>query len=209
MKIHKPAVILLMSTALLSAPAAWAQSHPAARHPEATAMERAVLQQQPRELSRLLSQGANPAQFGLDGQTVLHTAAQADNAQYLRILLQAKVSPNLPARDGQSALVNALHAEKHDHVRILLDAGANPNQADVVGTTPLHVAAKIMDYDAVLLLLQRGADPRLKNRRGQTFQAYLYPEEGVPLTRRGWDKIKRVTDWLQAKGVPLERPLPR
>ncbi len=199
---------LLLSVALLAAVPACTQStsQRAALLQEATPMEAAVLKNQPRELSRLLAAGADPAQLGLDGETVLHAAAGAQRDEFLRILLKAGVSPNLKARDGQSALVDAIHAEKHDHMRLLLDAGANPNQADVVGNTPLHVAAKVMDYRAVLLLLERGADPRLKNRNGHTFQAYLHPDEGVPLNQRGRERLQKVTNWLQARGIPLERP---
>ncbi|MDO4694393.1 MAG: ankyrin repeat domain-containing protein [Eikenella sp.] len=199
---------LLLSLSLLLAVPACAQNIPqrAALLQEATPMEAAVLKNQPRELSRLLAAGANPAELGIDGQTVLYAAAGAERDEYLRILLRAGVSPNLKARDGQSALVNALHAEKHDHMRLLLDAGANPNQADIVGNTPLHVAAKIMDYRAVLLLLERGANPALKNRNGHTFQAYLYPDENVPLNQRGRERLQKVTDWLQARGIPPERP---
>lgn len=205
---NRPYQTLLFSLSLLLAVPAYAQNtpHRAALLKEATPMEAAVLNRQPQELSRLLATGANPAELGIDGQTVLHAAAGANRDEYLRILLKAGVSPNLKARDGQSALVDAIHAEKHDHMHLLLDAGANPNQADVVGNTPLHVAAKVMDYRAVLLLLERGADPRLKNRNGYTFQAYLHPDEGVPLNQRGRERLQKVTDWLQARGIPLERP---
>lgn len=173
---------------------------------EMTPMQRAVHRKQPDELARLLASGADAAEFGIDGDTVLHLAAGAESDRYLRVLLDAGVNPSLPAKDGTSALVNALQAERHNHVQMLLKAGANPSQPDIVGKTPLHSAASMMDYEGVLILLQGGADPMARNKRGRTFQETLYPDPYVPLNARGRERLKKVTDWLEANGIALEKP---
>lgn len=161
---------------------------------DVTLPEWAVLNQQAGALKALLDNGADPALQGIDGQTVLHMAAQMKDPAYLKLLLAQKVSPNLPAKDGSSALTNALLAEQRENVKTLLNAGADPNQADVAGSTPLHVAARMHDYDSVMILLEQGADPRAVNRAGFTFQQYIAPDEFVPLNANGKRKLARIHD---------------
>jgi hypothetical protein len=172
-----------------------------------TLLQWALLQRQPEAMQALIDAGADLAQPGLDGDTVLHTAAQAVDSAYLHGLLAAGADPNAANADtGATPIRNALMAGAVESFHALLAAGADPGRPDRAGNTPLHVAGQINEPARALDLLHAGADPRARNAQGATFQRYLFMTRSVLLNADTRGQRERVEAWLAANGIPLETP---
>jgi hypothetical protein len=156
-------------------------------------------------LDALLDAGADPAQPGIDGDTVVHLAAMARDPAFLDALLARGADPNVRnARTGAGPLSAAMMGDRERQFDALLAAGATPWMADGVGNTPLHVAGLIDAPGRALRLLAAGADPMARNAQGATFQRYLFMGRIELLTEeasRGWEAV---LDWMEAHRVPLE-----
>lgn len=134
----------------------------------------AILSQQPQSLSSLLALGVDATVPGLEGNSVLHTAATVQDPQYLRLLLAHGVPVNLRnAVTDATPLSAAVLAGREEQLRLLLAAGADTTLSDRLGDSPLHVAAKINAPQLALMLLQAGADGKARNRQGVPFQFYF------------------------------------
>ncbi|EPS65316.1 hypothetical protein M569_09458, partial [Genlisea aurea] len=98
---------------------------------------------QGRELVRvLLSVGADPtAQDTQHAQTALHTASMANDAELVRIVLEAGVDVNIRNVQNTIPLHVALARGANSCVGLLLSAGANCNMQDDDGDNAFHIAA--------------------------------------------------------------------
>ncbi len=118
----------------------------------------------------LLKQNADVNASQGDGNTALHWAAYREDAEMVRVLLQA--GANVKARTrlgGMTPLHLAATGGNAPIIDLLLKAGAESNHANGNGTTPLMLAASSGRADAVKLLLDRGADPNARDiTNGQT-----------------------------------------
>ena len=170
-----------------------------------TLLQWAVFNRSLEGMKALLDAGANPRDTGMDGDTVIHTAAAADDAAYLSELLARGADPNAPnANNGAGPLRAALMGERERQFRALLAAGANPNQADRLGNTPLHVAGQINEPERALDLLEAGADPASRNAQGVTFQRYLFMTKPALLNADTRRRREAVEAWLTAHGIAIE-----
>jgi len=88
----------------------------------------------------------------------------------------------------------------------LIAAGADLNRVDDMGNTALHVAAKINSLH-VLDLLRAGADPLVRNRKNQTFQAYLALTSAQVLSAQGRGGRTQIAGWLRKHGIEPTFPL--
>lgn len=157
----------------------------------------------------LLDAGADPGQPGLDGDTVVHLAAAADDPAYLSALLARGAKPDIPNdRSGRTPLMAAMMAERDRQFDMLMKAGADPGRADAMGNTPLHVAAQINEPRHVLALLEAGAPPAARNRQGETFQRYLNMADPKQLDWGTRESIRAVYAWLIRHKVLIEIRIP-
>ena len=172
---------------------------------QVTLLQWAVLNRSLAGMKALLDAGANPRETGMDGDTVVHTAAMADDPSYLAELLARHVDPDVPnASNGAGPLRAALMGDRETQFRALLAAGANPNLADRLGNTPLHVAGQINEPARALDLLEAGADPAARNAQGATFQRYLFMTKPALLNAETRRRREAVEAWLTAHGIALE-----
>ncbi len=172
---------------------------------QVTFLQWALLNKRLDSLKALLDAGADPLQPGMDGDTVVHFAAKANDAAYLAELLARGVDPNVAnAETGAVPLAAALMGEAQPQFRALLQAGADPNRADRMGNTPLHVAGQINEPARALDLLEAGADPLARNRQGATFQRYLFMTRAALLNAETRRHREAVEAWLKAHDIPLE-----
>lgn len=172
---------------------------------QVTLLQWAVLNRSLAGMKALLDAGADPRQPGMDGDTVVHTAAMADDPAYLAELLARHVDPNVPnASNGAGPLRAALMGDREAQFRALMAAGANPNLADRLGNTPLHVAGQINEPARALDLLEAGADPAARNAQGVTFQRYLFMTKAALLNAETRRRREAVEAWLTAHGIALE-----
>lgn len=170
-----------------------------------TLLQWALLNRSIDGLKALLDAGADPAQPGMDGDTVVHFAAKANDPAYLAELLARGVDPNVANADtGAGPLAAALMGEAEPQFRALLKAGADPNRADRMGNTPLHVAGQINEPARALDLLEAGADPQARNRQGATFQRYLFMTRAALLNAETRRRREAVEAWLKAHDIALE-----
>ncbi len=170
-----------------------------------TLLQWALLNQNLDGLNALLDAGADPSQPGMDGDTVVHYAAKANDAAYLRALLAHGVDPDVVnANSGASPLHGALKGERLEQFRALLAAGADPDLADCSGNTALHVAALINEPERVIDLLNAGASPLARNAQGVTFQRYLFMTRLELLNAETSHSWETVLDWLHAHRIPLD-----
>ncbi|AEF46972.1 Ankyrin [Serratia sp. AS12] len=159
----------------------------------------AILSQQPQSLSSLLEMGADVAVPGLEGNSVLHTAATVQDPQYLRLLLAHGVPVNLRnTMTGATPLSAAVLAGREEQLRLLLAAGADTTLSDRLGDAPLHVAAKINAPQLALMLLQAGADGKARNRQGQTFQFYFSLTPAHLQSEEMRDRYRQLDVWLKS-----------
>lgn len=93
---------------------------------------------------------------------------ERDDADNVRIFLQAGMSANAGLEDGHPVLVHAASRGFNDTVRALLDGGALVNAKNHDGYTALMLACLLGREDTTLILLDRGADPDIANRTGKT-----------------------------------------
>lgn len=170
-----------------------------------TLLQWALLNKRLDSLKALLDAGADPAQPGMDGDTVIHMAAMANDASYLTELLSRGVDANVRNADsGAGPLRAALMGERDEQFRALLAAGADPDLADRMGNTPLHVAGQINEPARALDLLNAGADPMARNAQGVTFQRYLFMTRAALLNAETRQHREAVEAWLSSHGVALE-----
>ncbi len=112
------------------------------------------------------------------GDTVLHLAAAAYEADLARALVNAGANVTAANRRGAGPLHYAVDgspgsarwnpASQRETVACLVELGADANAIDKNGTAPLHRAVRNRCAAAVKALLDLGADPHLTNRSGST-----------------------------------------
>jgi hypothetical protein len=118
------------------------------------------------------------ARYIYAGDTALHIAAAAYQAQIVTKLMAAGADVHARNRRGQTPLHAASCGSPGSHfwnpsaqaatISRLVEAGADPNALDKSGVSPLHKAIRTRCAAAVGTLLDRGADPLLKNKSGST-----------------------------------------
>jgi ankyrin repeat protein len=99
-------------------------------------------------------------------RTGLHVAAEYDQVDAVKLLLEAGADPNIRDEDGDTALLS--HLNCYDNpllVRALIQAGADVNIKNNMMSTPLHYT----DSEAcALMLIEAGADINAVNIRGHS-----------------------------------------
>ncbi|MEO8366397.1 MAG: ankyrin repeat domain-containing protein [Pseudoxanthomonas sp.] len=170
-----------------------------------TLLEWAIWNQKPASLAALLEAGADPAEPGMDSETVAHMAAMVDDAKYLQVLITHKAPVDIASQGlGWTPLFRAVESRRDTQVDALIAAGADIRRTDLMGDSLLHLAANIHDADRVLQLLQLGVDPNVANNRGNTFQTALFSGSDARLNAAGRQSRQKVRDWLIAHGLSTQ-----
>ena len=95
-------------------------------------------------------------------------AAARQDADALKLLLDAGADANTRRADGATALLWAAHWDDREAARLLLGAGADVDAADDYGVTPLMRASENASVATVEMLLAAGADPNAAQASGLT-----------------------------------------
>lgn len=109
----------------------------------------------------------------LNGQTLLHSVAAANDVRAARVLLQHGADVNARDKFGQiplhmAAMCNRLDDDRVPMMELLLNAGAQIDARDTGGRTALHTAAIFQQRRLVVALEHAGADPTLADCDGHT-----------------------------------------
>ena len=103
--------------------------------------------------------------FCLAADLRLVEAAQAQDRDLVRTLLDQHVDVNTPQGDGATALHWAVYWDDPAMTDILIRAGANVNATNELGVTPLALASS---GAMAGLLLDAGANPNLVTATGES-----------------------------------------
>lgn len=130
-----------------------------------------------------------------DGMTALLWAAQSNDVELARMLLEAGADANLGNRYGITPLWLAATNRSAPMVQLLLRHGARAEDALPHGETALMAAARAGDVESVQLLLDAGADPnRGEESLGETALMWAAAEDHAEVVRalvaRGADPDK-------------------
>ena len=116
--------------------------------------------------------------YNYQGDTALHMAAAAYQAEAAAKLIAAGANIHAKNRHGDEALHYAAVGNPSSRlwnppaqvntITCLIKAGADPNAVNRTGISPLHRAVRTRCADALKVLLANGADPALKNKSGST-----------------------------------------
>lgn len=145
----------------------------------------------------LLGRRVDPNGAQVDGMTALHWAAQLDDLETAKLLVDAGAEVKAANRYGVTPLAAACTNGNRAMVELLLGAGADPNTKLRGGETALMTAARTGRLGPVEALLARGADVDARERRGQTALMWA-AAEGHP----------EVVGALLRAGADLRTPLP-
>jgi uncharacterized protein len=101
------------------------------------------------EVSRILSEGADPDAQDDNGWSPLHFAAQAVSPTVTSLLLAAGARVDVADSSGNTPLLRAVFAAKGDGsvIWLLREAGASPTVLNTHGVSPLSLARTIANYD--------------------------------------------------------------
>lgn len=128
------------------------------------------------------------ARYVMAGDTALHWAAAAYNAEIIDFLLGMGADIRARNRRGGEPLHDAARGDPDGAgwnpaaqvrtIQALVAAGADPNAADAGGATPLHKAVRSRCADAVDALIAVGADPQRRTGRGSTAERLAQVSSG-------------------------------
>ena len=116
-------------------------------------------------LQLLLDFGALPDAQDRVGNTALHFAVMAKDAERVQMLLAKDCDIHVRNRAGSSPLHLANDASI---AQILLGSQADPNGVDNAGNSPMHIAVRGRHKEVVRLLLTNKADAHLTNGNGKS-----------------------------------------
>ena len=95
---------------------------------------------------------------GMQGVTLLHSAAKRGTTEIVAMLLDAGLAPYARTKNDETPLHFAAERGAAEVVAMLLDAGAAADVRDNTDVTPLHLAARAQSTETVSILLAAGVD---------------------------------------------------
>ncbi|MFE4201751.1 suppressor of fused domain protein [Aneurinibacillus aneurinilyticus] len=150
--------------------------------------------------------------YNIRGESLLHVAAQGENIELLKFLVQKGLDVNIRRKNDEERCVTPLHnAAEHGSIktaRWLLECGANIDAGYGLHATPLIEAAMEGKLDMVKLLHASGAD----------INAFYYIGEDESMIRMNalraaeMEGHKEVAEFLRHHGavdLDLENELPK
>jgi uncharacterized protein len=98
----------------------------------------------------------------------LADAAENNDVETMRVLVEEKAAVNASQADGMTALHWATYHDDLSQVKLLIEAGADAKAANRYGVTPLALASTNGSREIVEMLLEAGADPNSSLAGGET-----------------------------------------
>ena len=169
------------------------------------------------EINQRLAKGGALNQYDEMGYTELMIAAQADDLDLAKRLLEKKVNPNKKVRGalgamqggihtGQTALHLAAETQNKAMCELLYENGALLNVKDAMGFTPLDTVLFMFDPSVDVFSNQK-IKPKL-TRKGKETIAYLRSKGGKNMTAKQREGIWAKNDPFQQMMMPPPGMMP-
>jgi hypothetical protein len=110
----------------------------------------------------------NPMLNSAYGRTMLHKAANCDEIEIVRLLLENKADLTTKSSEGKTPLHCAISNASVETAKLLIAYKADHAVKDSSEMTPLHYAAWYSRPESIKLLLKHKADPNVKDTRNRT-----------------------------------------
>uniref|UniRef100_A0A671RV48 Ankyrin-3-like n=1 Tax=Sinocyclocheilus anshuiensis TaxID=1608454 RepID=A0A671RV48_9TELE len=120
------------------------------------------------DLNSLITLNGRNFAYVFRGETALHMAARAGQANVVKFLVANGADVDAKAKDDQTPLHISSRLGKPDIVQQLLQHGASPDATTTSGYTPLHLAARDGHRDMASILLDNGASLGITTKKGFT-----------------------------------------
>ncbi len=144
-------------------------------------------------VKKLLDAGVNINARGTKGSaTPLIIAAERNQVDLLKLLLERGADINVRDEKWQSALFHATANDRPDVIGILIQKNADVNARDKTGRTPLMMACHDAREQIMDMLLARGADVKARDMNGNTALMHLISGSGSrPFKLRAAEQLLR------------------
>lgn len=163
-----------------------------------------VITKSPAGLKALLENGANPnaailhpAQHderfkGRHINNAMVWAAKADDAIYLKMLLDHGGDPNTRNSNGETLMYQArIMGDGWEKVKLLVERGADVNTPDVGGGGPIiEWYALYADFPQVYWLLEHGADPKIQYLGEAVDPSFVRREDSSTIDSIFWYPVR-------------------
>ncbi|CAL8252965.1 unnamed protein product [Merluccius merluccius] len=140
----------------------------------------AVMEEDPRSVQMLLSQGASPNLVASKGVAAVHLAVGKETEKSIRclkLLLQHGADPNVRSSEGLTPLHVAALWGCYQNVKLLLANGGNPNVTDQEGNTPGQFAEQQDNRKCAQLLQNHQAQSADLEEDPPHFQYSIYSDQ--------------------------------
>jgi len=135
----------------------------------------------------LITLGIDPNSMSSNGKlTALIVAAQKNNPQIAKLLIDAGVDLNTRNILGKTPLHEAVNANSTEIVSILLAGGADVNSRDYTKSLPIHYIKK---YEIAKILVKNNANIIFRNNKGYPPIFFAPDEKTLNLFRRNGARL--------------------
>lgn len=144
-------------------------------------------------IKRIISE--NPGRINQkdkDGNSFLHLAVRAGNADMVKFLVSKGADVNMKDKYGQTPLQISAHSDNVEVVIQLVSNGAKINIKNSIGKTPLHDATYHGQLQIVKYLISQGAEINTKDIRSR-----------IPLQDAVIDNKVEISKYLITKGAEV------
>ncbi|EFW38090.1 ankyrin repeat protein [Treponema phagedenis F0421] len=104
----------------------------------------------------------------LAGKAPLHDAAEQEQLNFIRLLIEYYAKINIGDETGKSPLADAVIYGRKEAVRMLLENGASPVQQDMYGRTAFHEAVNLGSLAIITEIRTAGGNPLARDSFGTT-----------------------------------------
>ena len=147
-----------------------------------TQLYHSVMFGDPVEVKRLIEKGAN-VNYLEKKRPLLGWAAQLENVEVVKTLIQAGADLNSVDGIGQTPLMRAADMGQVAVAKVLLEAKADSSIATPSGETAVSLAVKNTNKELIDALLQGGANPNIPDKEGVTPLLSALQWESVDVAR--------------------------